>query len=179
MAICCTRETRNIRRARKQLQRFVVGTGCRPITTKERANQILTCNFRRARSQRATQRCTLSSIRTVTNGATRRACALGKRNWDLRAGTPGRPKPRAPHVEIDGKRRWCVPAAANGTRERSIGDRSRVRRSPQRDDAALLRQNAAAMPVEARLKAVRDGALSAIRSVNLYFHWVFSQFNIS
>jgi hypothetical protein len=42
-----------------------------------------------------------------------------------------------------------------------------------------LRQNAAAMLLEARLMAVRYLPLAAIGCVNSYFHWDFPKFNIS
>ena len=53
-----------------------------------------------------------------------------------------------------------------------------MRRSLRRGASALLRQNAAVMLVEARLKAVWNRSLTAIGYVNLDFHLDFREFNI-
>jgi hypothetical protein len=84
--------------------------------------------------------------------------------------------------------RLLIPRPQSGSAVRR--DRSRVPavarpRRVQQDAAqqcggrsALLRQNAAAMIVEAQLKAVWNRSLAAISYVNLYFHWDFREFNI-
>jgi hypothetical protein len=53
-----------------------------------------------------------------------------------------------------------------------------MRRSLRLGASALLRQNAAVMLLEARLKAVWNRSLTAIGYVNLDFHLDFREFNI-
>jgi hypothetical protein len=77
--------------------------------------------------------------------------------------------------------RMCdVPASLGGTPDRGplVGS-SRTRWSLQWGDTVALRQNAAAMLLEARLIAVRHLPLASIGCVNSYFHWDFPKFNIS
>lgn len=77
--------------------------------------------------------------------------------------------------------RMCdASATSGGTPDRGplVGS-SRTRWSLQWGDTVALRQNAAAMLLEARLMAVRYLPLAAIGCVNSYFHWDFPKFNIS
>lgn len=77
--------------------------------------------------------------------------------------------------------RMCdASATPGGTPDRGplVGS-SRTRWSLQWGDTVALRQNAAAMLLEARLMAVRYLPLAAIGCVNSYFHWDFPKFNIS
>jgi hypothetical protein len=69
-------------------------------------------------------------------------------------------------------------AAATGTTNRGTSGLSAMRRSLRRGASVPLRQNAAAMLLEARLNAVWKRSLAAIGYVNLYFHWDFPKFNI-
>ena len=67
-----------------------------------------------------------------------------------------------------------APIAAAGTTNRSPATRQSLRRGAP----ALLRQNAAVMLLEVRLKTVWNRSLTAIGYVNLDFHLDFREFNI-
>jgi hypothetical protein len=77
--------------------------------------------------------------------------------------------------------RMCEGSATpGGTPDRGpLVGLSRTRWSLQWGDTVALRQNAAAMLLEARLIAVRYLPHAATGCVNSYFHWDFPKFNIS
>ena len=72
-----------------------------------------------------------------------------------------------------------MPASAGGTTDRGAGGPLENAAVFVRDDTTALRQNAAALLLEALLMAVRNLSLAATGYVNLYFHWDFPKFNIS
>ena len=71
-----------------------------------------------------------------------------------------------------------VPPTTGGITDRGTRGPLETRRSLRRDDAAALRQNAAAPLLEARPMAVRNPPPTAIGYVNSYFYWDFPKFNI-